>query len=137
MAEEILVKPEIELGRELFESLASEASLRIEAALWWKGRGEWQLIIATPLVHEQGRIATVRRIRQILSERGASQAVRDLLERADVLSPSESGVINIVQVGSYGQPPLYRLIDREGVNALWVEGAYIYHFAPKSFIEAA
>jgi hypothetical protein len=137
MAEETLVREDIELGRELFESLACEASLRIEAALWWKGRGEWQLIIATPLVHEQGRIATVRRIRQVLSDRHASQAVRDLFERADVLSPSESGVVNIVHIGSYGKPPLNRLIDREGVNALWVQGAYIYQFEPKSFIEAA
>jgi hypothetical protein len=137
MAEETMVTPEIELGRQLFDQLTSSHTLQVEAALWWKKNDEWRLIIATPLVHEQGRIVTVRKMRQALLEQNAPQNVRDLLERADVLSPSESGVITIVEIGSYGRPPLNRLIDREGVNALWVEGAYIYQFAPKTFIEVA
>lgn len=73
-------------------------------------------------------------MRALLDSQQAPQEEKDLLEQTDVLSPSESGVVNIVDIGTHGRPPLGPLIERERINRLFVEGAYIYRFEPKTFI---
>jgi hypothetical protein len=63
------------------------------------------------------------------------QEFRSLLDRLDVLSPSES-LITVLDIGSEREVPLHRRIVREAVRSVYVEGAYFYLFAPRTFAPA-
>ena len=107
----------------------------MEALFWWKEEDdEWHLYVVSPLVHEEGPLSAFRKIRHALQNANAPEDVRALLERAEVLSPKE-GLITVIEAGSAGTPPLNRVLIRESLgDGLYVEGAYFYHFAPRSFM---
>jgi hypothetical protein len=134
MVEAALVTAEIEAGRRIFERLSQAKDLRLEAAFWWREEEEWRFVIATPIVHEEGRLPAHRRIREAL-EADATRGDLKILDRLDVLSPSEE-LITVLDVGSQGQVPLRRLIVRENVRSVYVDGGYFYQFAPKTFAPA-
>src|ERR1700730_15000498 len=110
MAEAALVTGDIEAGRRVFERLSRVKDLRVEAAFWWREDEEWRFVVATPIVHEEGRLAAHRRIRAALDVEEARGDLK-ILDRLDVLSPSE-GLITVLDAGAQGQVPLGRLIAR-------------------------
>jgi len=134
MAKTLLVA-DIEVGRTFFELLKQDEGLRIEAAFWWEEDHEWRFVVSTPIVHEAGRLAAYREISKAIGGDAASGIHKAILDRLDVLSPSE-GLITVIDVGSEAGVPLGRLIDREGVRGVYVEGAYFYLFAPKTYVSA-
>ena len=109
--------------------------MRIEAAFWWLDDDEWRFVVATPIVHEKGRLPVHRKIRRALEDDKVPGEYLGILDRLDMLSPSE-GLITNLDVDSLGDVRLGRLILGEGVRGIYVEGAYFYHFAPKTFIRS-
>jgi hypothetical protein len=130
----VWVDPEIEAGRELCTILEQATDLRVEAAFWWQEDGEWRFVVATPVVHEEGRLAAHKKITEAVGP-DRLQEFRSLLDRLDVLSPSES-LITVLDIGSEREVPLHRRIVREAVRSVYVEGAYFYLFAPRTFAPA-
>jgi hypothetical protein len=134
MAGKLLVT-EIEAGRTFFDLLGKTGDLRIEAAFWWEEDQEWRFVVSTPIVHEEGRLAAYRKISEAIGGNAATESHKAILDRLDALSPSE-GLITVLDVGSQSEVPIRRLIDRESIRGVYVEGAYFYHFAPKTYIAA-
>ena len=130
-----LVAKDIEAGQTIFEHLRQHDELRIEAAFWWQEDEEWRFVVATPIVHEEGRLAVHRKIRRAIEGDKVPGECSDILDRLDVLSPRE-GLITVLDIGSLGEVPLSRLIVAESVRGVYVEGAYFYHFAPKMFLRS-
>ena len=128
-----LVDRDIALGKKLAEILKNARSLRAEAAFWWQEENEWRFIVATPVVHERGRLVAHRKIREALGPKATE--FETILTRLDVLTPSE-GVITVLDIGSLGQIPLNRQILDEGVRGVYVHGAYFYYFKPHTFAPA-
>ena len=135
MAEGTLVAAELDLGRRLYEILRPLPAVRMEALFWWKEEDDkWHLYVVSPLVHEEGPLSAFRKMRQALQDAKAPEEVRELLERAEVMSPSE-GLVTVIETGSPVKPPLNKVLIRESLGAgLYVEGAYFYHFAPQTFM---
>jgi len=130
-----LVAKEIEAGQRIFEHLSQHDELRIEAAFWWQEDEEWRFVVATPIVHEEGRLAAHKKIRRAIEGNKVSGEYLSILDRLDVLTPSE-GLITVLDTGLLGEVPLGRLIVGESIRGVYVEGAYFYHFAPKTFIRS-
>ena len=128
-----LVKRDIALGREFVTLLETAPSVRLEAAFWWLDEGEWEFIVATPVVHERGRMGAMTEIEHALGHR--FNEFKSILDRIRVLSPSE-GVVTVLDIGSLGSPPKDRVIKEESVNGAYVEGADVYLFAPKTYMPA-
>ena len=135
MVDTTLVDDDIAVGRAMFERLSQRQELRIEAAFWWHADDEWRFVVATPIVHEEGRMPAHRKIRAAIGGDKAPESWLRILDRLDVRSPSE-GLMTVLDVGSLGKVPLGRRIVRESVRGVYVEGAYFYHFAPKTFTPA-
>lgn len=130
-----LVTQDLEAGQTIFNRLRQHDELRIEAALWWQEDEEWRFVVATPIVQERGRLAAHREIRRALEGDHLTMDCLGILDRLDVLSPSE-GLITVLDIGSLGAVPLGRLIVGESVRGVYVEGAYFYYFEPKTFIRS-
>ena|SRR5258708_9933062 len=130
-----LVAREIEAGQTIFEQLRQHNELRIEAAFWWQEDEEWRFVVATPIVHEEGRLPAHRKIRKAIERTKTPGEYLSILDRLDVLTPSE-GLITVLDIGMLGEVPLGRLIVGESIRGVYVEGAYFYHFAPKTFIRS-
>jgi len=122
----------VEKGRSLVEFLRS-TDLRVEAAiLEINDDRELRLIIATPLVHEYGRLPIYDKLQTLVLGQPAN--LRELVDAVDLRSPSE-GIITILdQARGSGRLPLNRWIEGEMHNGFWLEGLYIYFFDPKTFI---
>src|SRR5260370_15829504 len=128
-----LVDTDITLGKKLAELLKAASGVRVEAAFWWQEEDEWRFIVATPIVHERGRLVAYKKIQEAVGTK--ANEFRSILNRLDVLSPSE-GVITVLDIGSIGQIPLHRQGLDEGVRGVYVHGAYFYYFAPRTFAPA-
>jgi hypothetical protein len=125
-----LVGPDVSAGRRLVDALGS--NLQIEAAFWWMEDDTWSLVLATPLVHEQGPLSVYSRIRDTIESTGGLPS--DLWDRIAVFS-SSSGMITAFD--GEGQIPLGRLILNESIKGAYVAGAYFYKFQPKTFAKAS
>jgi len=97
-----LVKRDIALGREFVTLLETAPSVRLEAAFWWLDEGEWEFIVATPVVHERGRMGAMTEIEHALGHR--FNEFKSILDRIRVLSPSE-GRRNSSGYRFVGKPP--------------------------------
>jgi hypothetical protein len=128
-----LAEANIELGRRFVQALLKAPSVRLEAAFWWLDESRWRFIVATPVVHERGRIAAITEIEHALGDR--LNQFKPILDRLRVLTPSE-GIITVLDIGSSGRIPLDRVVEEESVNGAYVKGAYFYHFAPKTYMVA-
>jgi hypothetical protein len=129
-----LVDRDIALGKKLAELLKKVSDVRVEAAFWWKEEDEWRFVVATPLVHERGRLVAYEKIQEVVGAK--ANEFQSILTRLDVLSPSE-GVITVLDVGSLGHIPRNRQILDEAVQGVYVHGAYFYYFAPHTFAPAS
>lgn len=118
MVEAALVTADVDAGSRVFERLSQVKDLRVEATFWWREEEEWRFVVAAPIVHEEGRLATHRRIRAALDVEGTPGDL-NILDRLDVLSPSE-GLITALDVGPQRQMKLRRLIVREDVRGVYV-----------------
>lgn len=128
MVKESLAPSNIDIGQRIVEILRN-SDFRMEAAFWMFDDGEWRLLIATPIVHEQGRIPAYDLFRSLVANVADTAAIG---ERVDLVSPSE-GPITLFELA--GHPvPLNRLIQEESIDGTWIEGAYIYFFDPHTFL---
>jgi hypothetical protein len=125
-----LVGPDVSAGRRLVDALGS--NLQVEAAFWWMEEDTWSLVLATPLVHEQGPLSVYSRIRDVIESTAALS--RDLFDRVNVVS-TRSGMITAFD--GEGQIPLSRLILHESIKNVYVAGAYFYKFQPETFAKAS
>jgi hypothetical protein len=125
-----LVGPDVSAGRRLVDALGS--NLQVEAAFWWMEDDTWSLVLATPLVHEQGPLSVYSRIRDVIESTAALS--RDLFDRVSVVS-TRSGMITAFD--GDGQIPMGRLILNESIKSVYVAGAYFYKFQPKTFAKAS
>lgn len=123
-----------ETGQRFVDVLKRTRSVKLEAAFWWlDDHDEWSLVIATPVVHEKGRLETVRRIEAAI--RKSDPAFLELINKLHVMTPSE-GLMTVLD-GGRGKVPLNRLITRQWIRGAFARGAYFYHFALKTFAEAS
>jgi hypothetical protein len=127
-----LVGPDIAAGKELIE--APGATLQVEAAFWWMEDNEWNLVIATPLVHERGPLFVDSLVRDVIES--SAEVPRELFDRVQVVSTS-SGVITVLDLGGADKIPLDRLILNQSINSVYIAGAYFYRFQPKTFAKAS
>ncbi len=132
MDQTILVTPDIAAGRGLLKAVDT-SGLQIEAAFWWLEDDEWRLVLATPLVHQIGPLATYSRIWQAIEAN--AELPRELFDKIQVVTPS-AGVMTALDIGSEGRLPLNRFVQQEHVNSVYVAGAYFYRFEPKTFARA-
>jgi hypothetical protein len=130
MVKESLVGEAIASGQKLVEFLRT-TDFRLEAAFWFwmEERGVWRLVLATPLVHEGGRLVAYDRLRALTESRNWPDK---LMDQIDLVSPSE-GIITIFDFVD-NRLPQNRLIQDESVTGVWIEGAYIYFFEPRTFM---
>ncbi len=128
-----LVAQDIELGREFVDRIARSKRLRLEAAFWWHNEEEWRFVVATPIVHQYGRLEAHRLIRAALEE--DRSRFKTILDRLDTLSPSE-GLVSVLDIGSRGRLPLNRQVRGESVGSAYIPNAFFYRFAPKTFVPA-
>ena len=126
-----LVEKDFQIGKRFSDLLKKSSGLRVEAAFWWLEDDEWRFIVATPVVHERGRLVTHEMIRKAVG--GKTKEFQSILSRLDVLSPSE-GVITVLDIGSHEKTPLNRRVVDEALHGAYVHGAYFYYFAPHTYI---
>jgi hypothetical protein len=139
MAKAILVERDIAEGRRFLDALqkptvtngrkrstfGGASHFRIKSAFWWyfPESDEWRLVIATPLVDEEGPLATYKDIQRILAR------YPDLslsLQSISVLSPKDERVRAFNKVLKV-DPDLVSLRFTRGVlNGTYVEDAYVY-----------
>src|SRR5271170_3850973 len=105
-----LVGPDIAAGKELIEALGT--TLQVEAAFWWMEDNEWNLVVATPLVHERGPLFVDSLVRDVIES--SAEVPRELFDRVQVVSTS-SGVITVLDLGGAGKIPLDRLILNQSI----------------------
>jgi hypothetical protein len=136
MAKEPLAELAIAAGRHLAQAL-SNTGLRIEAAFWiWDEARGWRLVLATPLVHELGRLVAYDHLRAStggLALESEEHRVKDLI---DLVSPSESVITIFDLARASGTLPENRLIEDEFVGGVWIEGAFVYFFEPRTFMSS-
>jgi hypothetical protein len=135
-----LVEQDIVEGRRFLEALKQPAVVtigrrrvidlpakhfRVKAAFWlyWPESDEWRLVIATPLVDEQGPQATYRDIRAVLAANLASNLSLQNISAVSPKDPLVKAFQNAMKIVS----------DREGtrltrntLNGTYVEDAYVY-----------
>lgn len=143
MVKEFLVDKHIPAGRRLVDLLLQHPTFRLEAALWelnvtttfWDTISRsWKLVLATPLVHEQGRIFTFDRVAEILEQNQLSHEFPDLVNTLDLVSPSEGTVFMLSLAESSAPLPTEQMLEQTGVGGVWIEGMYIYYFNPHTFM---
>jgi hypothetical protein len=108
-----LAEADIELGSRFVKTLLKAPSVRLEAAFWWLDESRWRFIVATPVVHERGRIAAITEIEHAVGDQ--LNRFKPILDRLRVLTPSE-GIITVLDIGSLGRVPLDRVVEEESVN---------------------
>ena len=131
MAQETLVEDDKRIpdGAELCSRLRAVPGLRAEVVAWWYdlNREEWEYVVATPVVHEQGRIPAARAIRE-----AAGDDLAYLLEYLHTMSPSESR-ITVLDIAAQGKVPIGKLLIGRAIQGMYIPGAYFYQFEPRSF----
>ena len=134
MAEEIVVKeplwPElVDAGKRLTQQLDTDG-FDVRASLWFyfvEGN-QWRLLIASPLVDEQGPKEAYERIRASLSKAPGGLAGLSL-QNISAASPQEPLIQmlrKLVRMPDIGGVRL----TRSRLNNLYVEDAYIYRMNP-------
>lgn len=139
MARDVLVAEQIVAGRALVDLLLQEPEFRLEAAFWelnvemsfWQTPiCSWKFVIATPLVHEQGRIPTFNKVEDVIQRNNMADRFPNFIETADMLSPSEGVVFMLSLAETSGWLPLNQLIEQTSIGGVWIEGMYIYYSIP-------
>jgi hypothetical protein len=135
-----LVEKDIEDGRKLIEAL-DQADFRVHAALWFyfSDSEEWRLMIATPLVDEQGPKETYTRVQSVLAKlfktsrfvpiHGFPQVEVSTgisLKDISVVSPKHN-IIQALRAAIRTGPGISGIrLTRNAFNNVFIEDAYIY-----------
>ena len=90
--------------------------------------------MATPFAHLEGKPEALKRVRAAIAEDQLPE-FEPALEDLEVVSPS-SGLITVLDSAPRKFLRLDRFAIDEAFGDLWVKGAYIYYFRPKTFIRA-
>lgn len=124
MASETLVSHEIQQGQAVLDAI-DRAGLHVRTAFWLYADESWRLVLATPLVDDEGPLPAYRRIQQALAKFGTADVVP--LNRIQVISvrdPLIRAVKQVVHVPRTSRSPTR--YTRNVVNGILVEDAYIY-----------
>jgi hypothetical protein len=98
---------------------------RIKAAFWWYSpeSNEWSLAIATPLVDEEGPLATYKDIQKILA---LHPDLNLSLQNISVLSPKDGRVKAFNKELKIAPDPVGMRLTRSALNGTYVDDAYVY-----------
>jgi hypothetical protein len=137
MVKTALVESDLIEGRRLLKELRVEPQrslFRVRAAFWfyYPESEEWRLVIATPLVDEEGPLATYSLLQPVLHKLIDLTATRQsglLLQNIEVMSPKRPLVKAIRALASRPKispslPDPLRLTGSSG--GTYVEDAYVY-----------
>jgi hypothetical protein len=139
MAKTILVERDIGDGRELIKALG-RAGFRVRAALWFylSESAEWRLLVATPLVDEEGPIKAYTRVQSVLDKLssaviiGAQAPTFDLpafgitLQDISVVSPRHELIRALRSASRKGTGASDMRITRGVVDNVFIDDVYIY-----------
>jgi hypothetical protein len=140
MVKTSLVERDIEDGKRFLEALKEPAVVtigrrrvidlpashfRVRAAFWLylPESQEWRLVIATPLVDEQGPQATYRDIRAVLA---ANLALNLSLQNISAVSPKDPLAKALSKALSSEPGAVSMRFTRSALNGTYVEDAYVY-----------
>lgn len=140
MVKTSLVEQDITEGRRFLEALKQPAALtvgrrklidlpashfRVKAAFWLylPESHEWRLVIATPLVDEEGPQATYRDIRAVLA---TNLHLNLSLQNISAVSPKEPLVKAFQSAMKTATDASGVRLTRNTLNGTYVEDAYIY-----------
>jgi hypothetical protein len=115
---------EITIGRRRL-TFGGASHFRIKSAFWWyfSESDEWRLVIATPLVDEEGPLATYKDIQKILTWH---PDLNLSLQNIAVLSPKDERV-KALNKALRGEPGAVSMrFTRGALNGIYVEDAYVY-----------
>jgi hypothetical protein len=118
-----LVGPDLALGREILRGLDAEG-FPITAALWLlqKERGDWKLVIATPLRDKLGAMGAYDRLNSVLFKEGLNPI--DIPIR---LEGSRHPLIKALRkiFGKAASVEGMRL-GLQSIGGVWIDDAYVY-----------
>jgi len=102
---------------------------RVKAAFWmfYPESEEWRLVIATPLVDEQGPLSTYRNVQHILFEIQPSDLS---LQNIAVISPKDALAKAFRTAMRIAPESTYFRSRRTSVAGHYVEDAYVYRIPP-------
>jgi len=120
-----LVGIDIEGGEQLVSNL-EQAGFDIRAALWLYSSepDKWELVIASPLVDQKGPKKTYIFIQSELAKIEPSPEID--LGDISVLSPEHRLIEALLRMKEIYPTVTTRWLNREVVNGVYIEGAYIY-----------
>jgi len=125
MDKTILVEKDIQEGKELIEAL-DKAGFQVQAAMWFyfTDSDEWRLLIASPLVEENGPKKAYSFIQSVLTQLSPPTAIS--LKDISTLRP-EHHLISLLRVAIHTGPGISGIrFTRNVINNTLIEDAYIY-----------
>jgi len=131
MVKTSLVETDLLAGRRLLRTIhvAYEALFRIKSAFWmfYSESQEWRLVIATPLVDEQGPLDTYRKVQGVLFEIQPSDLTLDniaVISAKDPLARAFRSAMRMTPISPYLR------LSRTSLGGNYVEDAYVYKLPP-------
>lgn len=115
---------EVTVGRRR-STFGGASHFRIKAAFWWYSHDSdaWRLVIATPLVDEEGPLATYKDIQRILA---FHPDLNLSLQNISVLSPKDERVKAFNKELKIAPDPVGVRFTRSALNGTYIEDAYVY-----------
>jgi hypothetical protein len=138
MVKTTLVEQDLAEGRRFLDALKKPTEVgvrrlrfggashfRIKAAFWWYSpeSNGWSLAIATPLVDEEGPLATYKDIQRILA---LHPDLNLSLQNISVLSPKDERVKAFKKELKIAPDPVGVRFTRSALNGTYIEDAYVY-----------
>ena len=124
MVRATLVKDWIELGRRLTEAL-DRANFEVVASFWFYDQesDEWRLIIASPIVDDEGPLEAYRTIQRVLGELDYGELS---LNDISVVSPTHD-LVSLLRIAFHTGNGISGIrFTRNRINDQFIEDAYIY-----------
>jgi hypothetical protein len=125
-----LVDSDIEAGRRLIEAL-DKSPLRVDAALWLyhPDLEEWRLVIATPMVDDEGLKAAYTAVQSVL--RSLEEPSPIMLDRISIESPNDKLIRTLTRVMNTGSGIVNQRFTRCAFNNVFIEDALIYRLTER------
>lgn len=125
MVETALVEREIALGQVVTEALDC-SGLDVRASLWqyMPDVADWWLVIATPLVDEEGPLAAYAWISKVLRQREFNDQLP--LRRVSAVSPKEPLVRALSRAISTAPGPAGIYLRNNMIDGVFIEAALVY-----------
>jgi len=120
-----LVERDMQEGKDLIEAL-DKTEFKVDASLWFysSDSDEWQLLIASPFVEENGPRKSYGFIRSVLAQPSPPSGIS--LKNVSVLSPKHQ-LIKLLRMAITTGPGISNIrFTRNVVSNTLIEDAYIY-----------